>query len=226
LPNHILLLGHRGARRYAPENTFAAFDLALEQGADGFEFDVRFTRSRELVICHDPRFNRLPVRRSTLRELEATCTAKEEFPPALPEVLDRYSRRAFLNLEVKIRAIEPLIHRLVTGIPPRRGYCISSFHPSVIRKLHQIDSSLVLGTISQTRWQLRRWEKLPAIYVVAHYRLVSRRLVEEVHAAGKRLVTWTVNRPRQMLRLADLGLDGIISDDPKLLVETLKRRAG
>ena len=225
MPNHTLLLGHRGARRYAPENTFAAFDLALEQGADGFEFDVRFTRSRELVICHDPRFNRLPVRRSTLRELEATCTAKEEFPPALPEVLDRYSRRAFLNLEVKIRGIESLIHRLVTGIPPRRGYCISSFHPSVIRKLHQIDSSLMLGTISQTRWQLRRWEKLPAIYVVVHSRLVSRRLVEEVHAAGKRLVTWTVNRPRQMLRLANLGVDGIISDDPKLLVETLKRRA-
>ena len=225
MPNHILLLGHRGARRYAPENSFAAFDLALQQGANGFEFDVRFTRSRELVICHDPRFHRLPVRRSTLRELQATCTAREEVPPSLSEVLDRYSRRAFLNLEVKIRGIEPLIYRLVTGIPPRKGYFISSFHPSVIRKLHRIDSSLMLGTISQTRWQLRRWEKLPAIYVVPHYRLLSRRLVEEVHAAGKRLVVWTVNHPRRMLRLADLGVDGIISDDPKLLVETLNNRA-
>src|SRR5262249_22440770 len=213
-----------GARRYAPENTFAAFDLALQQGADGFEFDVRLTRSRELVICHDPRFNRLPVRRSTLRELQDTCTAREEYPAALSEVLDRYAHRAFLNLEVKIRVIEFRIQRLITGIPPRKGYFISSFHPSVIRKLHRIDATLVLGTISQTRWQLRRWDRLPAAYVVPHFRLLSRRLVEEVHAAGKRLVTWTVNHPRQMLRAADLGVDGIISDDPKLLRETLKNR--
>ncbi len=50
-----LLLGHRGARRAAPENTLEAFDLALAHGCDGFEFDVRMTRDGRCVICHDPR---------------------------------------------------------------------------------------------------------------------------------------------------------------------------
>jgi len=218
----MLLLGHRGARRYAPENTLAAFDLALDHGADGFEFDVRLTRVRQLVICHDPRFKRLPVRRSTLRQLEARCIAREEFPPSLPEVLDDYPNRAFLNLEVKVRGIERLVHRMVSGVRFQHGYLISSFHPSVVREFHRIDDALILGTLSQTRWQLRRWEKLPATYVVPQYRLLSRTLVEEIHAAKKRVVTWTVNDPRQMVRAAELGVDGIISDDTKTLVQTLK----
>lgn len=218
----MLLLGHRGARCYAPENTLAAFDLALEHGADGFEFDVRLTRIRQLVICHDPRFKRLPIRRSTLRQLQAKCVQREDCPPTLLEVLERYVSRALLNLEVKVRGIEKLVYRTFSGLRPRRGYFISSFHPSVVREFHQIDASLILGTLSQTRWQLRHWEALPARYVVPNYRLLSRKLVEEIHAAQKLVVTWTVNDPRQMLRMADLGVDGIISDDTKLLVKTLK----
>lgn len=219
----MLLLGHRGARRYAPENTLAAFELALEHGADGFEFDVRLTRSRQLVVCHDPRFRRLPVRRSTLKQLQARCVTSQEFPPALPEVLERFAKRAFLNLEVKVRGIERLVHRVVSGLRPQCGYFISSFQPGVIREFHRIDRGLVLGTISQTRWQLRRWETLPVTYVVPQYHLLSRRLVEEVHAAKKLIVTWTVNEPSQMRRAAALGVDGIISDDTKVLVETFAR---
>lgn len=221
LPNHILLLGHRGARHYAPENTVAAFDLALEHGADGFEFDLRCTRSREIVICHDPRLHRLSIRRHTLRQLEAVCGDADDFPVCLEAVLERFSRTAFLNLEVKIRGIERLVCQMLRSFAPQRGYLISSFRPGVLREFHRIDPSLVLGTLSQTRWQLRRWDKLPVAYVLPQYHLLSRRLIEEIHAAQKRVVTWTVNRPRQMLRAIDMGVDGIISDDTKLLRETV-----
>lgn len=218
------MLGHRGARGHAPENTIAAFDLALEHGADGFEFDLRCTRNREIVICHDPRFNRLPVRRYTLRQLEATCGNADERPPCLGEVLQRFSRTAFLNLEVKIRGIERIVHQTLRSFAPERGYFISSFRPGVLREFHRMDPSLVLGTLSQTRWQLRRWDRLPVAYVLPQYRLLSRRLVEEIHAAKKLVVTWTVNRPRHMLRAVDIGVDGIISDDTKLLREILLDR--
>jgi glycerophosphoryl diester phosphodiesterase len=219
LPAHLLLLGHRGARRYAPENTIAAFDLALDHGADGFEFDVRCTRDRFTILCHDPKLNHLTLRRHTLRQLQESCVRAEDKPPSLEDVLDRYRNR-FLNIEVKVRGIEPIIVRAVRRARPRQ-YFISSFLPSVIRRLHTLDSSLVLGALAQTRWQLRRWHILPVSYVVPHYRLLTGRLVEKLHAAGKKVVTWTVNDSRQMLRAADLGVDAIISDDTKLLVETL-----
>lgn len=225
MPAKLLLLGHRGARLYAPENTIAAFDLSLEHGADGFEFDVRCTRGKRSIICHDPRLNRLVVRKHTFKQLQASYASAKECAPSLEDVLDRYASNAFLNIEVKVRGMEQLVARAVKRARPQRGYFISSFLPSVVRTLHAIDSSLMLGALAQTRWQLRRWNKLPATYVVPHYRLLSPRLIEKLHAAGKTVVTWTVNDPRQMLRAAAMGVDGIISDDTKVLVETLGKKA-
>jgi glycerophosphoryl diester phosphodiesterase len=220
LPSKILLLGHRGAREYAPENTIAAFDLALRHGAHGFEFDVRSTRDRQSVICHNPKFRRLVIRRHTLKQLRAAAASPKGMPPTLEAVLERYSRSAFLNIEVKVRGSEELVVRAMQRARPQR-YFISSFLPGVIRRLHELDSSLVLGALAQTSWQLRRWRILPVSYVVPRYHLLSRRLVEKLHAADKTVITWTVNLPRQMKRAAELGVDGIISDDTKLLVQTL-----
>lgn len=219
MPSQPLLLGHRGARRYAPENTLAAFDLALQHGAHGFEFDVRCTRDRQTILCHDPKLNRLLLRRHTLKQIQESCRGNNGIPPCLEEVLDRY-RDAFLNIEVKVRGLEPTIVRALRRARPK-DYFISSFLPGVVRRLHALDNSLVLGTLAQTRWQLRRWRILPVRYVVPHYRLLTRRLVEKIHAENKKVVTWTVNDPRQMLRAAAMGVDAIISDDPQLLVKTL-----
>jgi glycerophosphoryl diester phosphodiesterase len=222
------LLGHRGARHDslkngAPENTLPAFDLAMEHGAQGFEFDVRSTRDRQAIVCHDPKFNRLVIRRHTLKQLRATCDSPRQTPPTLEDVLDRYGRSAFLNIEVKVRGMEELVVHAVKRARPQR-YFISSFLPGVVRKLHALDHGLVLGALAQTPWQLRRWRILPVRYVVPHYRLLSRRLVERLHDAGKTVITWTVNERKQMLRAADMDVDGIISDDTKLLVESLGRR--
>ena len=221
MPSQLLLLGHRGARRYAPENTLAAFDLALQHGADGFEFDVRCTRDRQTILCHDPKLNRLVLRRHNLKKIQESCNGSEQLPSCLEEVLDRY-RNSFLNIEVKVRGIEPIIVRAVRRARPK-NYFISSFLPGVVRRLYQLDGSLALGSLAQTRWQLHRWHILPVCYVVPHYRLLTSQLIKKIHAADKKVVTWTVNDPRQMLRAAAMGVDAIISDDTQLLVKTLGR---
>src|SRR5258708_11912343 len=217
----MLLLGHRGARRHAPENTLPAFDLALEQNAAGFEFDVRRTGDHRTILCHDSRLNRLSISGHTLRQLQDSgppgCVA-----PTLDEVLRRYSSSAFLNIELKVKGLEEAVRDGLRRFPPQRGHFISSFLPGVVRRLHLLDPTLILGTLSDSRFQLRRWPSLPTRYVVPNYRLLSRKLVEEIHAAGKTVVTSTVNEPKNMLRAAEMGVDGIISDDPALLVETLR----
>jgi glycerophosphoryl diester phosphodiesterase len=224
LPAKLLLLGHRGARLYAPENTIAAFDLSLKHGVDGFEFDVRCTRNKESIVCHDRKFNRIAVRARTLEQIHAKCSVIGK-PPCLEDVLELYSGKAFLNIEVKVRGMEQVVLEAVKRFPPQRGYFISSFLPSVVRKLHALDRSLVLGAISKSYWHLRRWKALPVSYVVPHYALLTPKLVDELHAAGKTVITWTVNDPRKMLQAAAMGVDGIISDDTKLLVETLGNKS-
>jgi glycerophosphoryl diester phosphodiesterase len=220
LPAKLLLLGHRGARLYAPENTIPAFDLALKHGVDGFEFDIRCTRSKESIVCHDRKFNRMAVRTRTLEQIHAKCSIDGK-PPCLEDVLELYSRKAFLNIEVKVRGMELVVLEAVKRFPPKRGYFISSFLPSVVRKLRALDSSLVLGAISKSYWHLRRWKALPVSYVVPHFGLLTPKLVQELHNAGKTVITWTVNDPSKMLEAAAMGVDGIISDDTKLLVKTL-----
>lgn len=216
----LLLLGHRGARNYAPENTLSAFDLALKHGVAGFEFDVRCTRTKQTIICHDGKFNRMVVRKRTLEQIHAKCS-EDGRPPCLEDVLERYSQIAFLNIEIKVRAMERVVYEAVRRLPPKRGYFISSFLPSVVRKLHELDSSLPLGAISKSNWHLRRWKMLPVRYVIPHHRLLTPKLVDTLHDAGKTVITWTVNDPTIMERAAAMGVDGIISDDTKLLVKTL-----
>lgn len=220
MPSRLLLLGHRGARLYAPENTIPAFDLALDHGTDGFEFDVRCTRSKQSIVCHDGKFNSMVVRKRTLEQIHAKSVDGK--PPCLEDVLELYSHRAFLNIEIKVRGMEQVVVEAMNRFPPRRGYFISSFLPSVVRKLHELDASLVLGAISKSYWHLRRWKALPVSYVVPHYNLLTPKLLDELHSAGKTVITWTVNDPREMERVAEMGVDGIISDDTKLLVKTLK----
>jgi glycerophosphoryl diester phosphodiesterase len=224
LPAKLLLLGHRGARLYAPENTVPAFNLSLDHGADGFEFDVRCTRSKESIVCHDRKFNRIAVRTRTLEQIHAKCSVDGK-PPCLEDVLELYSRKAFLNIEVKVRGMERVVFEAVKRFPPQRGYFISSFLPSVVRKLHALDHLLVLGAISKSYWHLRRWKSLPVSYVVPHFGLLTQKLVDELHAAEKTVITWTVNDPDKMLQAAAMGVDGIISDDTKLLVETLRKKS-
>jgi glycerophosphoryl diester phosphodiesterase len=164
--------------------------------------------------------NQLLLRRHTLRQIQESCNS-HELPPCLEDVLDRYRDR-FLNIEVKVRGIETIVMRAVRRTRPRH-YFISSFLPGVVRRLHALDGSLVLGALAQTRWQLRRWRILPVEYVVPHYRLLTSRLIERIHRDGKKVVTWTVNDRQRMLHFASLGVDAIISDDTKLLVETLEK---
>ena len=220
MPAKLLLLGHRGARLYAPENTIAAFDLSLKHGVDGFEFDVRCTRTKQSIVCHDSKFNRMAVRKYTFDQIQAKCSIDGK-PPCLEDVLELYAPKAFLNIEIKVRGMEQVVVEAMKRFPPQRGYFISSFLPSVVRKLHALDRSLVLGAISKSYWHLRRWKVLPVSYVVPHHRLLTQKLVDELHDAGKTVITWTVNDPRVMLSAAEMGVDGIISDDTRLLVATL-----
>ena len=211
-----LLLGHRGARASTgiAENTFASFDLALEHGCDGFEFDVRLMACGSAVVCHDPKVGKLTVARVRAKQLPQL--------PRLNDVIQRYGERAFLNIELKVKDLESKVLTALGEFPPRQGYVVSSFIPDVVMELEARSSSVSIGIICETSGQLARWRELPVGDVIPHQALVNRSLVEEIQHAGLRVFVWTVNDKEAMLRLADLGVDGIISDDTELLVRTLR----
>lgn len=214
--HHPLLLGHRGARavKSIPENSLPSFDRALADGCDGFEFDVRLTADGEAVLCHDEEFNRFEIARSSKKDLAGLGR--------LEQVLERYQQTAFLDIELKVGGLEKTVISLLEQHPPARGFVVSSFLPQVLRSLHEVDSKVPLGLICETQAELQKWNQIEVDYVVPQYKLVDEVLIGKLKAAGKRIFVWTVNSAKQMRRVAEMEVDGIISDDPRLLARTLK----
>src|SRR5277367_300758 len=218
MANHPLLLGHRGARgvKGIRENTLQAFDLALAKGCDGFEFDLRLTLDGQAVICHDAKSRRLEI---------ARCTAQSLDLPLLAEVLTRYRKKAFLDIELKTPGLEAIALDLIHKHVPARGFVLSSFQPDTLQTIHKMDANVPLGLICETRGQLSRWSELPVEYVIPHSSLLRAGVIEKIKAAGRKIFAWTVNTSAEMKRLADRGVDGIISDNPERLVGILRPKA-
>jgi glycerophosphoryl diester phosphodiesterase len=210
-----ILLGHRGARafRQIPENTLASFELCLRHGCDGFEFDVRLSADGQAVICHD----------ATIGGMKIKDTASESLPlPTLEDVLRQFAPRAFLDIELKVAGLGLQTLAELRKHPPQKGFVVSSFLPDVLTAIHDLDPAIPLGLLCETRGQLRGWREMPAEWVVPQFKLADGKLVELVHAAGKRIMVWTVNRAERMRELAELGVDAIISDETELMVRSLR----
>ncbi len=224
-----LLLGHRGVRplpflglrwrkpELPPENTLPAFDYALEHGCDGFEFDLRYTRDRRSVLHHDPKVKGAAVAFTDRAPLERRIGYKL---PSLEDVLMRYGASAWLDIELKVAGDEEAVVAAVRSEPPQRGFVVSSFLPEVLLRLHEIDPSLPLGYLCEHEEDAQLWSGLPIKYFIPQHALVSELLIEETHRRKRQLFTWTVNLREDLLRLAEWGVDGLISDDPRLLNQT------
>lgn len=209
-----LVLGHRGARasRDTPENTLESFELCLQHGCDGFEFDVRRSADGQAVVCHDPVIRGMVIAKTPASALGLFTLA---------EVLSSFGGRAFLDIELKVAGLEQEIIALLRQHSPRKGCVVSSFKTEVLTAIHGFDPAIPLGFICDRRDDLERWRDLPLAWVIPQLELVDPTLIEQVQASGKKIMVWTVNRQDEIWRFAELGVDAVISDKTELAGATL-----
>ncbi len=239
-----LVIAHRGAAADAPENTLAAFELALAQGADAIELDVHLSADGVPMVIHDPRLDRTTsgrgaVRKHTLaalRRLDAGSWFNRRYPakargkysmqriPLLAEVLAlARARRCHVFAEIKIGGetypgIEAKVLEGIrhAGVAPRAT--IISFDTKVLRAIRKLDPGIALGTsFDRPVPALRRAGSLGARFVVPHRALATPRFVRRAHESGLQVIVWTVNQPHAMRRMLANGVDGIITDCPARL---------
>ncbi len=208
------------SQRIPAENTIEAFEYALANDCDGFEFDVRYTRDRRHVLCHDPKLRGREIATTDYAALHHRGARQGTAIACLEAVLCAFGHRAFLDIELKVPGGEAEIVAQLKANPPQRGYVVSSFLSEVLLRLNELDGELALGYICDSPEAAEAWSELPISVVLPHHKLVSRPFIDEVHRRKVRLMTWTVNRHPEMLRLASWGVDGLISDDPQLLRQT------
>jgi glycerophosphoryl diester phosphodiesterase len=239
-----LAIAHRGGVAEAPENTLAAFRHALSLGIRWFELDVQMSHDGELVVIHDETVDRTtggsgPVGSMTygeLRRLDAGSwfgpDFKGEVVPNLREVLELCAAHGSgVLVELKSPHLYPGLESKVATLlgelrsqGARNFWCISFDH-AAIRRLHELDGELPLGYL-YLPWVTNFARPDDTVQAYCPFYLTASSHPEQVaraHELGKWVFVWTVNDEPAMRAAMEIGVDGIISDEPSVLLKVLNR---
>ena len=239
-----LILCHRGAKNYAPENTLAAFKIALELEADGFELDTQLTSDGHVVVFHDKTVDRttnghgklFKLSLAELRELDVGSFFSDEFRgekiPTLDEVFEAIGKRAIINVELKnfSTPFDNLTEKVCEAVRyhgMQKNIIFSSFLPWNLKKAARLLPEVPRGLITAKDWR-GVWGRSFGFnfgdYDALHPYLgnVTAQQVHRVHKLKRRINVWTVNREEDMRRLFNWGVDGILTDEPQLAVRVTR----
>ncbi|MCL4249221.1 MAG: glycerophosphodiester phosphodiesterase [Anaerolineae bacterium] len=238
-----LIFGHRGASAYAPMNTLPAFTLAAEQGADGIELDVWLSKDGVPVILHNDTLDETTdgsgyvwnMTLADLKQLDAGSWKDARFAgtriPTLDEVFEAVGQRLLINVEIKsaegmIADVEAAVAECIARHAMHDRVLISSFDPRVLARFAQINADVPIAFLEFEGTP-------PQAYVVAdlmlnqrarhpHHPMIDAGYMERAHGKDWRVNAWTVDDVEVAKQLVALGVDGIITNVPDVMIAALR----
>jgi glycerophosphoryl diester phosphodiesterase len=239
-----LLLAHRGASAYAPENTLAAFLLAIQQGAHGVELDAKLSADNEIMVMHDAtvdrttngsgKVNELPL--AALRELDASFHSDGKYSgqkiPTLAETLETLGREVFVNIELTNYSsprdrLPEMAAALVEKMDLQSSVLFSSFLPGNLYRVRRMMPDATVAMLAypgMMGWIGRGWIGRRAAPEIVHpYREdIGPDYIRREHRFGRRIHAWTVDSPNEAKAFLLMGIDGLISDDPPAMLKVIE----
>lgn len=235
-PSLTAVIAHRGASAHAPENTLPAFTLALEQGADGIEFDVQLSKDGQVVVIHDHDLARttdgqVKVNATTLtdlKKLDAGGWFGPEFQaaqiPTLTETLETIGKGTLINIELKNLAspfddLPQKTAEIISRLAFQEHVIVSSFNPLALAAFRRALPSVPVGLLILpgklgTLTSLLVGPFIPYHNLHPHFASVTPQLAARLRRKHRGIYTYTVNRPEDLKAMFALGVSGIITDDP------------
>ena len=245
-PGARLVVGHRGAARRFPENTFAAFDYAVEIGVDAIEFDLRLTSDGVPVVIHDPTIDRTTDRTGQVASLTAKQLSEADAgarfspdgssrpfagkgltAPTLEALLERYPATPLL-IELKVAAVAQQALHVFRRHGSEDRVLVDAFDAAALQPFRgtRVATGAARGGVASLMWRSAIGlapARLPysALCIPERYGMLNVPVARLAKAAGRRGVpthVWTVNDPADARRLWNDGVTGIISDDPAVMI--------
>lgn len=234
-PRPVEIIAHRGASRQCPENTIAAFDRALQLGANAIELDVHATADGVVVVHHDPLLGAddgalagLAIARLSAADLRGGAPAERRVP-SLAEVLERVDGRAVVYVEIKGVSIEREVVATIAA-HARTSCAVHAFDHRVSRRVRELSAETSGSSLPTGILMVSRPVDPVAVIRAAgardlwqHWELLDEELVRSVHRVGGRVVAWTVNDAVVIAEFARMGVDGICTDVPDVARGALPR---
>lgn len=237
-----LVIAHRGASAYAPENTMAAFEKALQMGAGGIELDVQLSSDGQLVVVHDEKLDRTSngkgwVKDYTLEELKAldfgswsSAGFAGEKIPLLEEVMDLLKQKdILLNIEIKTGIVlYPGIEEKTAGMIMKYNMqdriIVSSFNHYSLVEIKKIRPVIKTGVLYMAGLY-EPWRYAAGIGACAIHPLfynIQPEIMKGCRENGIQVSTFTVDQPQMIQKVALAGVDGIITNVPDTAIKILK----
>ena len=241
--NRPTVFAHRGSSAYAPENTLAAFLLAIDQNADGIELDAKLTADGQVVVIHDDTVDRTTngtgrIKSLTLTELKSFDAGskfqpvfKSETVPTLVEVFETIGNKLLINVELTnntspLDELPEKVAALIKKFHLEASVLVSSFNMIALIRTRNLLPNIPLGLLThrgyaQATFQSRLVRFGPQLALHPDYEDLTVNMIQIAHKARCRIHTYTVNQPDSMQQLFTAGVDGIFTDDPLLAKKVL-----
>jgi len=225
----MLKIAHRGASGYALENSFEAFDKAIEFNVDMLECDVRVTKDKKLILMHDKRIDRTSdgngrVSKINLSELKEIKLKNGQAIPTLEQFVLRYMGKVKMIWDVKIIGVAPKLVNLIKKYKIHNSVVVCSTHNSLLLDLlirdSEIQTAILFDVYSYIRYIfVRKLFILPAKLVGAnivslHYRFVDKKIVDRAHKNNLKIYVFSPSKKEDINKLKSFAVDGIISNYP------------
>ncbi len=235
------IIGHRGARGEAPENTLGGFKYIQDIGIRAVEFDVRQLKDNALIIMHDDNFIRTTGHKKPLYE----CSHEElplynhavqwsewnqvEPTPLLNQTLNVIHNFEHIEVEIKEVASEAAAEKITLAVQQQlKGFeqsaIITSFDLKIHAALQQQKSQFKRGLLIETDIKHKAIDQALAFgcgHIGWMNELANQELIQATQAAKLNMSVWTVNDVERAKELRDLGVQGLITDYPKLMLQQL-----
>ena len=228
----MLIIGHRGARGHVAENTLESIQKALDLNVDGVEIDVYQCSSGEIMVFHDEKLNRLTkhnglIGETTFEELNNILVDKKYQIPTLEQVLDLIDSKILLNIELKgentaIPTAAILKGYLQSSQFDKKKLIVSSKNWKELTLFKNQNTNIPIGVLSHYNIFLdkelndiiKKSRELNAIAIHPKFSILNKKAVDRMHSSGFLVYSWTINKPKDIKRAIQWGVDGIITDFP------------
>lgn len=225
-----LVIAHRGDSSNALENSLEAFHRALAYPVDMIELDIRKSRDGLLYVMHDRLTGRtadknIDIERSTAERVSTVRLKNGEPVPTLKDVMKAVSGSAGLNIEIKSRGAGALLAEYLASSEHRGYILVSSFKPEEVRAVQHALPELPVSLIFDdfTPRDIPKYKAQGFRFLSVRKSAVDENLVAACHANRIEVYVWTVDDEDEMRRLTAMGVDGIYTNKPGKLRETLRR---
>lgn len=221
-----LVIAHRGASAYEPENTLTAFRKAMDLVADFIELDIHLSSDKELIVIHDYTVDRTTngsgsVNEKTVFELRSLNAGGGEWVPTLEEVVDVIGGETRLYIEIKVPEIEGKLISFLRKKDLVGDVIVASFNQSIVKKVkqleHNVKTSILFESSPVPITSLAHSLKVDIIHPCAGN--LSKNDVIKAHQENLKVITWATDDPLEMHRLISYGVDGICTNKPDVLRE-------